>query len=119
MMQDALECWCNSSVCPRKIRWLFFQNRAHRFSGRTAMKCTLTRKHLVKDRAKGEDVRTMVNYLPSHLLWRHVASCSHYHAWIGIDSPSRNVCLYLAVVGLRELGKTKVQNIEAAVFCNE
>src|SRR5262249_31517601 len=80
---------------------------------------TATGKHLVKNRAEGKDVRTLINRSAFQLFGRHVSDCSHHNTRIRIDAPCWNICLRLIAVGLRQLGETKVENLYAAIISNE
>src|SRR6266516_4793970 len=80
-------------VCIRRIWWVLVQDRAHRVGSRFAMRSATARKHLVENRAERENIGTMIDGLPAHLLGRHIADRSHDDTRTGIDTPGRNVCL--------------------------
>ena len=77
----------------RKIGRIFFQDRAHRFSRRLAVKSAATGEHFVQNRAKREYVGTMVHWPPAYLFGRHVSDSANYHTGISIHASGRNVCL--------------------------
>src|SRR5215469_12542409 len=60
----------------------------------------------------------MIDGLATHLLWRHVASGAHDHAWIGALSLSRRVAVRVSV-RLDQLGESEVENLDAAGFGHE
>ena len=58
-------------------------DRRHRLRRRLAAERTVTREHLVQDRAERKDVRAVVRRPAAHLLGRHVADGAHHRAWFG------------------------------------
>src|SRR6266508_2746594 len=106
---DALERGIDLAVRLRQLRRVFLQNRIERFNRRLATKSTLTGKHLVKNRAQRENVRTMIQSLRSDLFRRHVSDRAHYHARICITLECWQVCTNLASVSrVDQLRKTEV-----------
>ena len=83
------------------------------------MKGAPARKHLVENRAKGKDVRTMIDRATLHLFGRHVADRSQYHAWISVDAASWYFSLRLAAVRLCEFRNAEVENLYATIFGDE
>src|SRR5437016_11854170 len=87
-------------VCLGKIGWVFFQDRAHRFSRRFAMKGAPARKHLVKNCAEGKDVRTMIDRAAFDLFRRHITNGAHHYTWISLNTASWYFSLRQAAIRL-------------------
>src|SRR5437899_5775549 len=83
------------------------------------MKGAPPRKHLIKNCAERKDVRTMIHRVTFDLFRRHVSDCAHYYTRISIDTASWYISLRLAAVGLRQLGYSEVENLNAAIFGDE
>ena len=84
------------------------------------MERSLSREHLVQDRAEREDVAAGVDELAADLLGRHVADGAHDEAGLGARRCRREAGRARAgSLGLRELGQAEVEDLHAAVARDE
>src|SRR4029450_1343565 len=83
------------------------------------MKGSSPGKHLVKNCAKGKNIRTLIYGPTLQLFGGHVPNSSHYHTGICIHASSRNIRLNLISIKLSQLCQTKVENLHATVIRDE
>src|ERR1700686_4251034 len=79
----------NILAFPTHIRRLLPKDGGHSVNLGVAGEGTLAGAHLVKDRAKTEDVAAMIHRLAAQLLWRHVANGSEPRPDLGLG---RHAC---------------------------
>ena len=68
----------------RELGRIVFEDSGQRLRTRLTLKCPPARQHLVDDHTQREDVRAMVDRLPTHLLGRHIAHGAHHNAKVGM-----------------------------------
>ncbi len=86
---DRRKCRRHFDPAPGKRRRFLSQNRRHRLGLGATAERVLSRQHLVKDRAKAEEVRAVVHGLAAHLLGRHVAHRAEDRARLGQERQVR------------------------------
>ena len=101
----------NLSASFRNFRRLFFEYRAHSIGWRAALKCALSGKHFVEDRAQTEDVAARIDLLAAQLLGSHVAHSAHDGAGL------RSQCGHGVLTGIaaNQLGQPEVEDLDYAV----
>jgi hypothetical protein len=105
----------------RKLRdglRILVQYRGHGFRRRRLAECLLARHHLVKDRAEGKNVRTMVGRLSPHLFRRHVTHRPHHHAGFGCLQRD-GLFILRCGVNERKLGQAEVENLDSSISREE
>jgi hypothetical protein len=95
---------------------LFAQDRDERLGARLALEGTLSRHHLVEDRAEGELVGTEVERLAARLLGRHVAGRAHDRAGLGRRRHGGRHDRQVRRSGLDQLGEAKVEDLDEPVL---
>src|SRR5262245_59411085 len=83
------------------------------------MKRAATGKHFIENRAKGKDVRTLIQWTALQLFRRHVTNRAHHHTGIRVDAPCWEICLRLITIELCELCQTKIENLRSPVICDK
>ena len=97
---------------------VLLQNRTHRLHGSIAIERALAGKHFVKNRAETEEIGAVVGALSLHLLGRHVADRSHYHARLSLRGQGRGI-VQDCTFGVGEFGQAEVENLNASVAGDE
>src|SRR5215472_12691911 len=71
-------------------RWLFIKNRRHDLLRCVAGEWRLPGYHFVKHDAETPDIATLINWLSTRLLRRHVTNSSQYRPEIGVSECNRS-----------------------------
>ncbi len=96
------------------------QDRRHRVGGRVPAKGALAGKHLVENRAEGEDVRSDIGRPSPHLFRRHVIERPQHDSRLRAGGGRRRLRERTGF-GLQpcQLGESEIEDLEPAVFGDE
>ena len=103
----------NGSLIEIRSCRLLPQNGCHSVDFGFSMKGPLARKQLIKDRAKAEDVASVIDRLAPKLFGRHVGHRADHRSVLGNGGQAFEATLFLS----RELklGHAEIENLDAVV----
>ena len=119
VFDDPLERRGDVSPRLRELGRLPHQDRRHRLGVRVSLERLPAREQLVENRPEREDVRTVIDREPFHLLGRHVAHRPHDHPGLRVARARRGARLLALRDGLDPLRQPEVEDLEMAVSRNE
>ena len=117
-MHNSLQCQRDAGRQRRNGQRVFVKNGVHRFHRGRFLERPFSRQHLVENRAEGKNIGTMIGYLSTDLLRRHVAHRAHHYASLSFHRYGGHPAVH-GRLALRELRQAKIENLDPSVSCRE
>jgi hypothetical protein len=115
--------WRHFVALLTQIAWIAAEDCAHRVGMGGARERAPARKHLVKDRAEAENIRSVIGRKPANLLGRHVPDRTEHHARRrpALDRQRGRLPGRLPgrITGRRQFGDSEIENLDATVAGDE